>query len=284
MDENLKEKETEKEQEVEKKEEQPETEHKENNEEKQEENKEQKTENNAEEESSESVENKEEKEDSEVKEEEQKEEVKEEKTENNTEEEKPSELEKKKEKLQDKTPFKIAKIIWKVLKIILVLIMILVFFVIAVQRLSNNKITVGGYGVYTIVSESMVPEYNLWDMLLAKKTDLGEIAVGDDVVYQGKEGDFAGKIVTHRVIKRGFDGKQYHFITKGIANPIEDPRIYGDQIYGKVIFKSSILSTLSKVLNNSYGFYFIVFVPIVIIVTLEIIDTVNERKKLKEEE
>ena len=212
------------------------------------------------------------------------EEEKHEESENHTEEKKSSEFEKKKEQIQKSTPFIIFKIIWKILKAVLVLIMVLVFFVIAVQRLSDNKITVGGYGVYTIVSESMVPEYNLWDMLLAKKVDLGEIAVGDDVVYQGKEGDFAGKIVTHRVIKRGFDGEKYHFVTKGIANPIEDPKIYGDQIYGKVVFKSSILSTLSKVLNNSYGFYFIVFVPIVIIVTLEIIDTVNERKKLKEEE
>ena len=177
--------------------------------------------------------------------------------------------------------FKFIKILWKIIKTILILVLIVIFFVIIVQRVTNNKASVGGYGVYTIVSESMVPEYNIYDMLIAKKTNPQDIAIGDDVVYQGKEGDFNGKIVTHRVIKKKHDGKIYSFVTKGIANPVEDPEISEDQIYGKVLVKSQILSTASKVLNTTYGFYFIIFVPIVIIVTLEIIDTVNERKKLK---
>ena len=177
--------------------------------------------------------------------------------------------------------FKFIKILWKIIKTILILVLIVIFFVIIVQRVTNNKASVGGYGVYTIVSESMVPEYNIYDMLIAKKTNPQDIAIGDDVVYQGKEGDFNGKIVTHRVIKKKHDGKIYSFVTKGIANPVEDPEISEDQIYGKVLVKSQILSTASKVLNTTYGFYFIIFVPIVIMVTLEIIDTVNERKKLK---
>lgn len=177
--------------------------------------------------------------------------------------------------------FKFFKVIWKIIKTILIVVLALVFAVIVVQRVSHNKATIGGYGIYTIVSESMVPEYNIWDMLFAKKVDPASINVGDDVVYQGKEGDFVDKIVTHRVIKKKYDGNSYSFITKGIANDIEDPEINASQIYGKVVLKSTILTTISKVINTTYGFYFIIFVPFVIIVTLEIIDTVNERKRLK---
>lgn len=180
-----------------------------------------------------------------------------------------------------KKQFKVLKIIWKIIKTILVIALLLIFAVIAIQRLSNNKVTVGGYGIYTIVSESMVPEYNLQDMLFAKKTDPADIKVGDDVVYLGEKDDFKDKIVTHRVIKKRYDGNQYSFTTKGIANPIEDPEITGDQIYGKVVLKSTVLSTISKIINTTYGFYIVIFVPFVIIITLEIIDTVNERKKLK---
>lgn len=177
--------------------------------------------------------------------------------------------------------FGLLKLVWRVIKTVLILVALLVFAVIIVQRVSHNKASIAGYGVYTIVSESMVPEYNIWDMLFAKKVDPATINVGDDVVYQGKEGDFVDKIVTHRVIKKRYDGQKYSFVTKGIANDIEDPAINEDQVYGKVVLKSTALSFLSKVINNEYGFYFIVFVPLVIIISLEVIDTVNERKQLK---
>ena len=35
-----------------------------------------------------------------------------------------------------------------------------------------------------------------------KNINTEEIVVGDDVVYRGMKDDFAGKIVTHRVIKK----------------------------------------------------------------------------------
>ena len=182
-----------------------------------------------------------------------------------------------------KDKFGFIKFLWKIIKTILIIVLGLVLAVILVQRVSHNKATVGGYGIYTVVSESMVPEYNIWDMLFAKKTDPALINIGDDVVYQGTEGDFVDKIVTHRVIKKSRMGNSYTFVTKGIANDAEDPAITGDQIYGKVVLKSVVLTAISKTINTTYGFYFIIFVPFVIVVTLEIIDTVNERKKLKKE-
>lgn len=192
-----------------------------------------------------------------------------------------SEVEKIETETKKSDSFGFLKLLWKILKAVLLLLALVVFAVIVVQRVSNNKATIGGYGIYTIVSESMVPEYNIWDMLFAKKTDAADIQIGDDVVYQGKEGDFVDKIVTHRVIKKIRHGNSYTFVTKGIANDLEDPAIEQDQIYGKVVLKSAVLSFISKVINNEYGFYFIVFVPIVIIVSLEVIDTANERKRLK---
>ncbi len=176
---------------------------------------------------------------------------------------------------------KLLSMFYRILRIISVFLIVAVVCIIFVQRISNNKVTVAGYSIYTVVSESMVPEYNLWDMIIIKKTDPSEIKIGDDVVYQGKVGDFADKIVTHRVIEWKYSDNSYKFITKGIANDIEDPEIDENQIYGKVLYKSFILSTLSKIINNLYGFYFIVFIPFVIMLFFEIIDIVNERERLK---
>ena len=108
-----------------------------------------------------------------------------------------------------------------------------------------------------------------------------KIKVNDDVVYLGKKSDFAGKIVTHEVIKIDkIDGNTY-FHTKGIANDVEDPLVSADQIMGRVSFKSHILSFISRVVNNIYGFYFVIFVPFAILLVMEIIDIVYERREKK---
>ena len=154
---------------------------------------------------------------------------------------------------------KFLRIIYKILKAITTLFIVLIVSIIFVQRISNNKVTVGGYSVFTIITESMVPKYQVGDMLLSKKIPTNEIKVGDDVVYMGKNGTFEGKIVTHQVIKIEKKGSELEFHTKGIANTIEDPVVHEKQIYGVVTTKLSILSLLSKLVNNIYGFYFIIF-------------------------
>lgn len=168
-----------------------------------------------------------------------------------------------------------------VFKTIISLIIILFVSVIFFQRVSNNKFTLGGYSIFTIISESMVPEYEIGDMVIAKKTDPKMIKREDDVVYIGKEKNFKDKIVTHRVIDIETRGDEIYFKTKGLANTTGDPEIKSDQIYGVVVYKSEVLSFFSRILNNSFGFYFLLFVPLAILLFFEIVDITNNKRKVK---
>lgn len=174
---------------------------------------------------------------------------------------------------------KALKIILMIIKAIISLFIVVVISIIFIQRISNNKLSLGGYSIYTIITESMAPKYKVYDMVISKKISTNEIAVGDDVVYQGKKDDFAGKIVTHKVIKKEIRQGKTYFHTKGIANDVEDPLVEDNQILGKVVYKSRILSLISKVVNNPYGFYFVVFVPFAILLVMELIDIIEERKE-----
>lgn len=174
---------------------------------------------------------------------------------------------------------KALRILYMIFKAITTLIIVLVITIIFVQRVSNNKINLFGFSMYTIITESMVPKYEVYDMIIAKEVDSSSIKVGDDVVYLGEKDDFKDKIVTHQVIKIDKSAGKFH--TKGLANDTEDPLISGDQIMGKVVYKSKILSLISRVVNNPYGFYFVIFVPFSILVVMEVIDIVNERRELK---
>ena len=168
------------------------------------------------------------------------------------------------------------------IRVIAVVLIVLVVGVIAIQRIFNNKVTIFGYRVFTIISESMVPKYKINDVLISKTVLPETIKVGDDVVYLGKDGDFKDKVVTHQVQEIYNNDNRYTFLTKGIANTGTDPLVDESQVYGVIVEKTVVLSFLSNIVNNSYGFYFLIFVPIVFLIALEVIDAREDKKKIEE--
>ena len=160
-------------------------------------------------------------------------------------------------------------IIRKILSVLVTILLVLIFFVIIVQKVTNNQMNLGGFGIYTVATGSMEPEYNVRDLLLASKKDINDINIGDDVVYMGKEGNLSGKIIVHRVIKRFDNEGKVSFITQGIANGLSDPEIEGNQILGVVKCKLHILSFCSHAINNIYGLIFLVVIPFVIFIFVE---------------
>jgi len=120
--------------------------------------------------------------------------------------------------------------------------------------------------------------------LLSKTKEVSEIEIGDDVVYLGKEGDFKDRIVTHRVIEKRVQGETYMFTTQGIANYEADPEITQDQIIGVVMCNIEPLSYISKMINNLYAFYFVIFLPLVLLVFVEVRRMVLGVKKEKIDE
>ena len=174
------------------------------------------------------------------------------------------------------------KIIWKIVSIFLTLLIFGMLSVVLVQRFSNNRFNLGGYGIYTVATGSMVPEYKVKDLILTKKIDAKEIQVGDDVIYLGNKESVSGKMVTHRVISKSFHDGKYYFYTKGIANSLTDPEIDETQILGVVKTKLHLLSFCSHIINNSYGFMVVIFVPFAIFAFVEgksIVDELAAEKK-----
>ena len=165
---------------------------------------------------------------------------------------------------------KALKLIGNILYILLFVIIVLMLVVVILQRVSDNSISLGGYRLFTVATGSMEPKYEVGDILISKEIDQNDIKVGDDIVYRGKEGSFNGKVVTHQVVSIRDEEKKKKIITKGIANTEEDPEIDGTQVYGKVIYKVQTLSFISQIIKNIYVFYFIIFVPIAIIIFRQI--------------
>lgn len=175
------------------------------------------------------------------------------------------------EKIKKIKENKALKVIGNILYTILFIIVILMLIVVIMQRATDNSITFGGYRMFTVATGSMVPEYEVGDVLLSKEIEPDQIKVDDDIVYKGKEGTFKDRVVTHRVIfiQKQEDGN-YKIITKGIANTEQDPEIDQTQVYGKIVYKVKTLSFIGKMIKNIYVFYFFIFIPIAIIIFKQI--------------
>lgn len=160
--------------------------------------------------------------------------------------------------------YKVLNLIGKIAYTLMVLIVILVSTFAGVQKLSNNRFSIGGIKIFTVITGSMIPVYEIGDIIIVKEVFPEEIKVGDDIVYKGEKGSYNNKTITHRVvsIQKKEDGN-YKIITKGVANSAQDPEINQTQVLGKVIGKVPIISFILKVITNIYVW---VFIPVVMLI------------------
>lgn len=177
---------------------------------------------------------------------------------------------------------KIVKISINIIEFILFIIIGLYLVFVLLQRIGNNK-SIFGYRVYTVATSSMEPEYLINDVIIVTDVDVNDLKVGDDIAYNGSRGGLEGKLVSHRIIKieNGKDGKV--FFTQGINNENPDPSIQASQIVGKLKGKIPIITQINHIIKNQYGFFFLVFCPLVLVIALEIAEVVIKIKIEKEE-
>ena len=171
---------------------------------------------------------------------------------------------------------------YKIIKAIIFIVLLLYVVFTIIQRVSGNQ-SIFGYRLFAVATGSMVPDYNINDVLAIKEVNHNEIKVGDDITYLGKKQDVSGKIVTHRIIEIEEKNGKKTYLTKGINNDVEDPTIGDNQIYGKVVGKVPVVTQINHIVKNQYGFFFLIFLPLVIVIFLEIADTVTEMKQDKRE-
>ena len=177
---------------------------------------------------------------------------------------------------------KILAIVNRIINVVGVSFILLFVAMVCLQRFTNNNFSFFGYRMFTVVTGSMEPRYLIGDVLISKDLAASEIEVGDDVTYLGKRNSYAGKVVTHEVVSIEKDNNNKTiFHTKGLNNVIEDPIVYEEQLYGKVIYKSKILSFIYKLVGTPTGILIFVVLPLVYIIGSEMLTFLLEKEAKK---
>ena len=166
---------------------------------------------------------------------------------------------------------KFFKIVYNIFKWAFIIVLTVYVIVIVVQRVSNNG-SVLGYRIFTVASGSMEPKYKINDIISVRSVDVNKLKVGDDIAYLGERGGVEGLVVSHRIIniERGYDNKVEMIFTKGINSDVKDPSIKPDQVLGRVEGVLPIITPLNHIIKNIFGFFFLVFCPLVLVICMEI--------------
>ena len=161
---------------------------------------------------------------------------------------------------------KTIKATWKILEKIIMITIIFISAIIVTQNVTHNEKAFLGFRLFRVQTGSMIPVYNVGDVIIVKETDPNKIKIDDDVTYWGTSGVMNGKLVTHRVIDiQEEDGKKV-FHTQGVANNAPDPVVYAEQINGVVQGKLHIITGICSLLTNQYILYFCGIIPLTLFI------------------
>ena len=93
---------------------------------------------------------------------------------------------------------KIGKTLLIILKVLVGIAFAAFILVVCLQRFSDNKISFFNYRMFTVVSQSMTPVYDIGDVLISKETEPSKVKENDVISYQCAYGDFSGKTIWRR--------------------------------------------------------------------------------------
>ena len=158
---------------------------------------------------------------------------------------------------------KILKVVPKILYDILIIFCVALILVVVWQIITDNYESIGGYRLFRIISGSMVPEFNVDEVVVCKDTESEDIEIGNVIVYRGKTGELTNRLIMHEVIdKKEVDGNLI-FHVKGIQNTTGDPDVYASQILGVVVHESKVLTLLYHLATSTYSSFIIIVILVI---------------------
>lgn len=159
--------------------------------------------------------------------------------------------------------------------LIIVLIIVVFFGAYVVDQMigmKNHEDRSPLFGVYVIISPSMVPNINVYDAVVSMRVPTEKIEMYDIITFLSKDIDTHGTPITHRVvgIVETEDGK-IGYRTKGDNNNAEDNAlIMEDEVIGKVLFRIPMIGYVRSFITSKLGWLLIVVLPCVGVIIYDI--------------
>ena len=137
-----------------------------------------------------------------------------------------------------------------------------------------------GMSFFTIYGGSMMPTIPIGSVVAVKSVEASTIKVGDIITFRtGAEGD---KVATHRVVEVSNGSGALSFRTAGDSNANPDGNaVLAENVVGKVWFHMPFVGYLSSFVTTKLGFIFLIVVPGIFIISLEVRTIIAELRLMR---
>ena len=184
---------------------------------------------------------------------------------------------------------------WTLFIYLLLIAAFLLFYFVNIKILNRNKIS-QPISIYTIVSGSMIPTIDVYDVVVNVEVESPEdIKIGDIITFISQSSISRDLTVTHRVKDIQVVNGEYQYTTKGDNNITQDsaPATF-DHIVGKAIFRIPQLGRVQTFIASKFGWLVIVIIPALYVILKDVVKLIkisslqeesnNEKKKIMEKD
>lgn len=162
----------------------------------------------------------------------------------------------------------ISNFIKSALSIFFVGIAVLILINVIVAKFNNEIPRIFGYSAHLVVTDSMAPEINVGDLIIAKKVDQSTIEVGDDIVFITTDPKLHGITIIHRVVRINDDGS---FVTQGIkfGAPVDTYPV--KKVEGILVVKSGFLGAVFSFIFRIETIVYVIIISVLIYISYKLI-------------
>lgn len=194
-----------------------------------------------------------------------------------------------KNKLSLKEIFKLISTIisWTIFVLLLICAAFLLYYFIATKvYVAKGTGYEPKFSLYTIVSPSMVPNINVYDVVIDVKLEKPEdVKINDVITFNSSIPGVEGGTITHRVIAISKDKEgNYYYKTKGDNNLVDDGvDVSFNSIVGKVALRIPGLGKVQSFMASSMGWLMFILVPALYIIIKDILRIIKNKNEEKQE-
>lgn len=177
---------------------------------------------------------------------------------------------------------------WTVFVLLIIIGVLLVYYYISVRLYaSKGEMFEPKFSVYTVVSESMEPTIDKYDVIINTKINsIDDVKINDVITYISTWQVNYGMTVTHRVVDmKTLDDGSKCLVTRGDNNTSEDAVcVKKSNVVGVVKAVIPKLGKLQFFLSSSLGWLLVILIPALYIIVKDILKIFNLSKEIKQEE
>lgn len=184
------------------------------------------------------------------------------------------------------------RITFDILGYVIFSIVFILILVVAIQAFRGQQPSLFGYCYYYIETDSMKGEqkdsFSSKTVIISKiikEEDCYSLKVGDIITFTPTDPNLPSYVTTetHRIVEINYEEKS--IVTKGDANNVNDSEISFSNVKSKYVGKSRFLSGLYRLVKSFYGFFLLIFLPILALIIAQIYSLVLSVKneKIKKE-